>query len=640
MRRVIVALGVLTCLPGRASPAGADLAPLHTWQRVESPHFHVLGDAGAGALRRAAERMEQLHLLLESLGPSDRRAPDTTVLVFRDRTSYRPFLPIYNGAVHEVGGYFQPGPMNYITMIGSLDGADHSVALHEYVHLVINRTLGDAPSWLGEGLAEFYSTVDIANRGQAVRVGDVPPHHVNTLRRGQMPVGALVRVTRDSPDYNERERSTVFYAQSWALVHYLQLGNGRAYTAAFPRFVEALAAGTPFAQACEEILGVAPDTLDAQIRRYVARPGFPTATLPLPAPLREMERLDATPVAEASVHAVLGDLLRLLDGRPDARAHLERALELDATESLALGTLALLNADAGRLDEAERLATRPAGSPTFLSEYYRAMALDALTTDPAAVAPLIEAALRESVRLNPTFAEAHVELSRHLDQREEARDEAMQLVRRAIALAPVRDDYRLQLARLHLLARDTSQARVVLDPLAERGSSDRIRAGAREYLTTALEIDLARIEPPAAPPAARESGPGPEESGGGPPPPSNPPGTAPDPPGGPAPPAYVLQLRPVRAGERQVFGTWSFIECIRGNAVTLVARVGGRDLRLRAARMASVDFVSYRAGGAPAVGCGPQRPIPVLVTYRPGASGSTAGEAVAIEFMPPDYRPR
>ncbi|MGE3473784.1 MAG: DUF1570 domain-containing protein, partial [Vicinamibacterales bacterium] len=356
MRRVIAALGVVVCLTGRASPAHGDLAPLRAWQRVESPHFHLLGDAGAGALRRAAERMEQLHLLLESLGPADRRAPDTTVLVFRDRASYRPFLPIYGGAVHEVGGYFQPGPMNYITMLGGLDGADHSVALHEYVHLVINRTLGEVPAWLGEGLAEFYSTVDLADGGRAVRVGDVPPHHVNTLRRGQMPVSQLVAVTRESPDYNERERSTVFYAESWALVHYLQLGNDRAYTAAFPRFVEALAAGTPFTRACQDILGVAPDTLDAQIRRYVARPGFPTATLALPAPLAEMERLDASPVPEASVHALLGDLLRLLDGRPEARAHLARALELDDREPLALGALALVEADAGRLDEARRLA--------------------------------------------------------------------------------------------------------------------------------------------------------------------------------------------------------------------------------------------------------------------------------------------
>ena len=53
-------------------------------------------------------------------------------------------------------------------------------------------------------------------------MGDLIPAHVLTLRDERMlDLPTLASVDHDSPYYNERGKTGIFYAQSWALVHML-----------------------------------------------------------------------------------------------------------------------------------------------------------------------------------------------------------------------------------------------------------------------------------------------------------------------------------------------------------------------------------------------------------------------------------
>ncbi len=430
------------------------------------------------------------------------------------------------------------------------------------------------------------------------------------MQRAMLPLEQLARVTHDSPLYNERNPATVFYAESWSLVHYLQLGRNRLYAAKFAPFAAALQRGVPFAEACQQELGVTVTVLEDELKRYVEKRLLLRANIPLPGAFEQMARVEPTPMAEADVHAMLGDLLRRLDGRRDAVAHLEHALALDATQPLALAAMAQLHAAAGRHDEARAFALRPAGTPTFQSEFYRAEALNAPPGGAESQGRAIEAALRQAIRLNPSFAPAQVALSKQLDDDPATLAEARTLVNAAIRLAPAHDEYRLQLARVQLLAGDTAAARRVLGPLAARGSMPWVKQSAREYLAY-----LAKLE--AATDAERQAMLDPIPASGD----------------------AIPVLRPVGDGERRLFGTWTTVECTRGAGVTLVVASSGGELRVRADSLERVDFISYRDEPARAVGCGPQTPAPVYVTYRPERSDGAAGVAVAVELMPSGYRP-
>ena len=59
-------------------------------------------------------------------------------------------------------------------------------------------------------------------RRQQNRVGEAHQRSCLLLRDSKMlPLPLLFQVDPKSPYYNERDKQSIFYAQSWALMHYL-----------------------------------------------------------------------------------------------------------------------------------------------------------------------------------------------------------------------------------------------------------------------------------------------------------------------------------------------------------------------------------------------------------------------------------
>jgi hypothetical protein len=80
------------------------------------------------------------------------------------------------------------------------------------------------PLWFEEGTAEFYGSFRATDR--EARIGLPVEDHIARLRESKMiPLERLFAVDSDSPEYSADERRGVFYAESWALVHYLLRGN-------------------------------------------------------------------------------------------------------------------------------------------------------------------------------------------------------------------------------------------------------------------------------------------------------------------------------------------------------------------------------------------------------------------------------
>jgi tetratricopeptide (TPR) repeat protein len=75
--------------------------------------------------------------------------------------------------------------------------------------------------WFNEGLAEYYSTFTPAANGKTAMLGRPIARHVLLLRERFLPIADLIAVDHGSPLYNEGERASIFYAESWALLHYL-----------------------------------------------------------------------------------------------------------------------------------------------------------------------------------------------------------------------------------------------------------------------------------------------------------------------------------------------------------------------------------------------------------------------------------
>src|SRR3712207_5906056 len=152
----------------RPAPALAEQEP---WARFRTKSFLLVSNARERDVRRVGARLERLRELLPRLLPAGEVPHESvpiTVMVFRDDASYAPFKPLYEGRPAEVDGYFQSSIyVDYITLsVGDLSAQSlDALVTHEYVHLLVKNNFRGAPLWFNEGLAEYYSTLDLTDGG-------------------------------------------------------------------------------------------------------------------------------------------------------------------------------------------------------------------------------------------------------------------------------------------------------------------------------------------------------------------------------------------------------------------------------------------------------------------------------------------
>ena len=105
------------------------------------------------------------------------------------------------------------------------------------------------PVWLNEGLAEHYSTYEVYRGGREATIGAAIESHLAQLNASPLlALERLLTIEHSSPLYNEGNRRSLFYAQSWALTHMLLLG-GQNRTANLSAYLDQLLSGKTPAEA-------------------------------------------------------------------------------------------------------------------------------------------------------------------------------------------------------------------------------------------------------------------------------------------------------------------------------------------------------------------------------------------------------
>jgi tetratricopeptide (TPR) repeat protein len=437
------------------------------WVRVRSAHFEVLSDAAPERARGVAVGLERFRRVMAAvLGRAPGSAdPPIVVVAFRGRDSFAPFRPVYRGRPQDVEGYFQAGSdRDYIAASLGTDRREASETLfHEYAHVVLNRTLSAQPLWLSEGLAEVFSRWTAAE-AEAL-VGLPAPDHLRRLQREKpMPLARLLQVDGSSPLYNEGDERGIFYAQSWALAHWIVFGRGANAPADLQAFLSAITAGAEPARAFASAFGANPDAAEALLAAYLAAP--------LPVGRFDTSGLDADVTVEseaprrAEVELRLGDLLLHAERLPEARRHLDRAVESDPRFGPAHAALAHAALRQGRWEEARRevalaLAADPADA-VALSRYAELLVRETSARgevlSPEREAEAV-AALERALTLDPQLADACELLAR---LRPRPYDVRIAQVLVALARDPARADLGLTLAALYARKNDFTAARAAL----------------------------------------------------------------------------------------------------------------------------------------------------------------------------------
>jgi tetratricopeptide (TPR) repeat protein len=609
-----------------------------SWTSVRSQNFTLVGNASEREIRSVAVRLEQYRSLLARIFNQQdfTQTVPTTVIVFKDDDAFKPFRPLYQGRLTDVSGYFQPGhDLNYIAISAERKGdASYATIFHELVHLFVDGNLRGLPLCLNEGLAEYYGTLKISDGGKKITLGKENAQHLRFLsEKGLLPLETLLAVDYGSPYYNEGDERSLFYAQSWALVHYLLHQDERNGLERFRKFLNLLAEGASVEDGLKQAFQSNTAEIEKALKDYLRHQPLPSGVASFEGQLEFDKEMRAAPLTEAEATAYLGDMLLHINRPDEAESYLQKALTLDPNLAQAQASLGMLRVKQKRITEAVQLLRRAAASDrqNYLTQYYFAYALSrwgmgeegTVWGYPAFAAGEMRAALRRTRELAPRFIEAY-HLQAFIDLAlDEQLDEAEALLKRALELAPERQDIMLILAQLHLRRLDFEAAREDLQPVLHHAIDAKLREQASGLLADIkyTEEQNARLSYPAqkneTPPAVQsqtnDASPAEQAHAGG------------------------QRLAKRFKGER-VSGLLTHIECIQ-SGVALFVKVGDRTLRLHAEDLRHVFFVTYVPGLDRAVTCGARTPQNLVVlTYRPSNNprADFDGEAIAIEFVPED----
>ena len=494
MRRATVAIAVVLAIAAGAAAADPP------WTLLRSEHLTVIGQESSKTLRRIAVELEQFRAVVGGLiQHAQRPLPlPTHVYVFDSRKQLQPFQPVRGGRVAALGGYFHhDAEVNDIAL--ALEGYDESapVVFHEYTHLLVANAARSVPVWLNEGLAEYYSTYALEADGTQAHIGRPIAHHVALLRKRFIPLSQLIAVDAESALYNEGERRSIFYAEAWALTHFLmiEMPDG---PAAINAYASAVARGDTPDDAFRGAFGSAPADVERLLRRYIQQLKFRSIVLTMAErPSAEVpERGRDMSAGEAG--AWLGDLQRRIGRRAEATARIETAARAEPDGSMPELALGLLRLDQGRADEAwAAFESAVAAAPEdFFAQFsygvsrLRHQAAAAAADGGARSAPSIARArdaLARAAAINPSSSEAFAWLA-YAEMIGQGRlREARAAIERAIELAPGRVDYRLRYADIWILEGRIAEATALLtglttvktDKAAVEGATRRLDAIAR-----------------------------------------------------------------------------------------------------------------------------------------------------------------
>jgi len=478
-----------------AASAQDDLSPLlqRRWFEARTAHFNVYSCGETQQVSKLIGRLEQFRQAYSLLaGAQAVASPPIVTIAFPDTATMKPFLPHRGGKPASLTAFFHRGSDENLIVLPLTETVSLQAILHEYTHLLLRHNDSYWPLWLKEGMAEIYGTLEVTGQHN-LRIGRPLPERLFVLTNSSLlPLHALFAVTHDSPEYNERDRQGIFYAESWLLAHYLMIGDHASHRAAFGQLTTLLRQGQLPEEAFTNAFRANMSVIEKELRSYVGRPKLESLDLSVAEDLTGPQQIAMRRLGPVEVCFRLGDELFRVGRSDAAERYFLHGEKIAPRSPLPPEGLGLIAAERDRSEEAIRFLGQALqrGSVSFLAHYVYAAQKFRLASGSAdhflpvkgEAANEIRSELQKSLSLMPNFGGAqHLLGVFELVQGENAAA-AEKHLQRAIQLEPENLSYLLTLAQAQMLKNDVATARRTLEVLRRPYVNPGLRLHAGELL--------------------------------------------------------------------------------------------------------------------------------------------------------------
>lgn len=273
------------CLLFLSSRSGSAAEP--PWQEIHSPHFTVITDAGEKKGREVALRFEQMRTVFAGLLLKDRlnMPVQVTVLALKNDRTYYQVAPLRDGQPITAPGFFLTGNDQDFIVLNVFEPDPWRAVAHDFALMLLTYNYPPAQGWFDEGLAQYFSSVRLDNR-QVELGGD--PELVSSVSQGLLGdqrevhppkshtelLGAevwlslsdLFALKHDPSAKNEASHHTLYYAESWMVIHYLI--HEKKFQQIGPYFDLVLNQHVPTEDAIQKAFGMSSAQMEKAVKDY------------------------------------------------------------------------------------------------------------------------------------------------------------------------------------------------------------------------------------------------------------------------------------------------------------------------------------------------------------------------------------